>query len=122
MSQARAIFVYGTLKRGGSNHHLLGGQKFSGAARTAPGFRLYDLGGFPGMVAQPDDRDGVVGEIWEVDAACLAELDELEGTARGWYRREPVPLLAPFAGQGIEAYTYPHDIAGRPVVGSVWRE
>ena len=29
------LFVYGTLKRGGSNHAHLAGQKFLGPARTA---------------------------------------------------------------------------------------
>jgi len=121
MTPVRIIFVYGTLKRGGSNHHFLAGQKFIGEARTAAGFRLYDLGGHPGMVTQPDDTAGVVGEIWEVAADALVQLDALEGLAEGMYRREPVPLLPPFADRGIEAYFYPHDIAGRREVGSVWR-
>ena len=56
------IFVYGTLKKGGSNHHLMAGQKFLGAARTIPGFRLYDLGGHPGMIPLPGDQAGVIGD------------------------------------------------------------
>jgi gamma-glutamylaminecyclotransferase len=122
MSAPTLVFVYGTLKRDGSNHHFLAKQKFLGAARTAPGFRLYDVGGFPGMVVKPDDRDGVIGEVWAVDAATLAQLDRLEGTAEGLYRRGPVPLLAPFAARDVEAYFYPHDIMGRREVGPVWRE
>lgn len=116
------VFVYGTLKRGCSNHDFMAGQEFLGEARTAPGFRLYDLGGHPGMVVRPDDTDGVAGEIWAIDADCLARLDQLEGVAEGWYRREPVPLLAPFANRGIEAFVYPHDVTGRREVGPVWRE
>jgi len=87
MIPGRLIFVYGTLKRGCRNHHFLAGQKFVGEARTAPGFRLYDLGGHPGMVAQSDDTEGVTGEIWEVDASALGRLDALEGLAEGMYRR-----------------------------------
>ena len=116
------IFVYGTLKRGCCNHHFLAGQNFIGEARTAPGFRLFDLGGHPGMVVRPDDTEGVAGEIWEVDEDCLARIDALEGIAEAWYRREPVPLLPPFANRGIEAYSYPHDVTGRREVGSVWCE
>ena len=116
------LFVYGTLKRGCCNHHLMAGQEFLGEARTEPGFRLYDLGGHPGLVVQPADTEGVIGEVWSVDAACLAQLDVLEGVAERWYRREPVALLAPFVGQNIEAYTYPHHIEGRREVGAVWRE
>lgn len=122
MTAGKLIFVYGTLKRGCCNHHFLAGQQFVGEARTAPGFRLYDLGGHPGLVGQPDDTAGVAGEVWAVDAGALVRLDALEGVAEGWYRREPVPLLPPFAGRGVEAYVHPHGISGRREVGSVWRE
>jgi gamma-glutamylcyclotransferase (GGCT)/AIG2-like uncharacterized protein YtfP len=53
------VFIYGTLKRGGGNHHLLAGQEFRGPARTAPGFTLYELTGYPGMVPEGGDRAGV---------------------------------------------------------------
>jgi gamma-glutamylcyclotransferase (GGCT)/AIG2-like uncharacterized protein YtfP len=116
------IFVYGSLKRGGNNHAFLHGQSFLGTARTAPGFRLFDLGDYPGMVAWPGDNTGVEGEVWAVDAACLLRLDELEGTAEGLYRRAAVPLLAPFAEQVVETYFYLHPIEGRRDAGSVWIE
>jgi gamma-glutamylcyclotransferase (GGCT)/AIG2-like uncharacterized protein YtfP len=116
------IFVYGTLKHGGANHHYLAGQKFLGAARTVPGFRLFALGDFPGMVAVADDRSGVTGEVWQVDAACLARLDDLEGLAEGLYRREPVALLAPFAGQSVETYVYARELKGARDLGSTWTE
>jgi gamma-glutamylaminecyclotransferase len=122
MSPEKLIFVYGTLKRACSNHHFLSDQKFVGEARTVPGFCLYALGGFPGMVAKPDDRDGVVGEIWSVDSAALVRLDGLEGVKEGIYRRELVPLLVPYADQGIEGYIYARSIKGRREIGSIWRE
>ena len=118
----KLIFVYGTLKRGCSNHHFLADQDFVGEARTTPGFRLYELGGHPGMVAHADDRDGVSGEIWAVDAAALVRLDALEGLAEGMYRRDLVPLLPPFAGQGIEGYVYNRSVKNRPDLGGEWRE
>ena len=116
------VFVYGTLKRGGSNHASLAGQAFVGTARTAPGFRLYALDGYPGMIRLPADRDGVHGEVWSVDGEALAELDRLEGLDEGLYRREAVPLLAPFSGQTVEAYLYARSVAGRRDLGSIWRE
>ena len=122
MSAEKLIFVYGTLKRGCSNHHFLSGQTFVGEARTVPGFRLYALGGFPGMVARADDTDGVVGEVWSVDADALLRLDALESLDEGLYRRAPVPLLAPFADRGVEGYLYARSIEGRRDVGAVWRE
>jgi gamma-glutamylaminecyclotransferase len=119
---SKLLFVYGTLKRGGSNHHFLAGQEFVGEARTAPGFRLYDLGGYPGMVAKPDDRDGVMGEVWAVDAAALLRLDGLEGLDQGIYRRAVVPLAPPFAEQPIETYLYNRSVQTRREIGSAWRE
>ena len=119
---ATLLFVYGTLKRGCSNHHFLAEQKFVGAVCTAPGFRLYNLGGYPGMVARPDDRDGVTGEIWAVDTAALRRLDGLEGLDTGLYRREAVPMLAPFAGQRIESYLYNRSVKNRRDLGGTWRE
>ena len=116
------VFVYGTLKRGCSNHRYLAGQRFLCEARTAPGFRLYSLGDYPGMVRADDDRDGVLGEVWSIDAACLAGLDLLEDTAGGEYIRARVPLLPPFAEQYIEAYLYNRDLTGRPALGPEWRE
>ena len=114
------VFVYGTLKRGGSNHSHLAGQTFVGEARTPPGFRLYELDGYPGMIALTGDRDGVTGEVWSVDAVCLAQLDLLEGLAEGLYRRERVRLLPPFADQPVEAYLYVRSVTGRKDLGSVW--
>lgn len=122
MSTENLIFVYGTLKRTCANHHFLSGQTFLGEARTAPGFRLYALDGFPGMVAKSDDREGVAGEVWSVDAAALVRLDALEGLAEGMYRRERVPLLPPFADRGVEGYLYARSITGRREVGSAWKE
>jgi gamma-glutamylcyclotransferase (GGCT)/AIG2-like uncharacterized protein YtfP len=116
------IFVYGTLKRGGRNHHYLAGQQFLGEARTGPGFTLYSLGDYPGMVRAPADPAGVTGEVWAVDAAGRQKLDELEGLDEGLYERAPVVLLPPFAGQPVETYLYLRDLSGRPAIGSVWRE
>jgi gamma-glutamylaminecyclotransferase len=114
------IFVYGTLKRGGSNHLFLSGQKFVGEARTAPGFTLYSLGDYPGLVRAPGDTEGVAGELWSVDGPCLAELDRLEGLDEGLYERADV-LLAPncFAGSA-QTYLYLRPHHGLPPVGSTW--
>jgi gamma-glutamylcyclotransferase (GGCT)/AIG2-like uncharacterized protein YtfP len=122
MSAATLVFVYGTLKRDCSNHHFLTEQRFVGKARTTPGFRLYSLGGYPGMIPQPDDCDGVTGEVWAVDADALVRLDGLEGLSEGLYRREVIPLLAPFDDHKVHGYLYARSVAGRPDLGSTWWE
>ena len=116
------LFVYGTLKRGCTNHHHLAGQTFVGTARTPPGYRLYDLGGYPGIVSQPDDRDGVVGEVWSVDDDALRRLDRFEGIHEGLYRREPLALLPPYEGKPVHAYISELNAAGRREVGNCWEE
>lgn len=116
------LFVYGTLKRDCKNHRHLAGQTYVGEARTAPGFRLHDLGDYPGMTADPADREGVTGEVWDVDADALARLDEFEGVAEGFYRRAPVALRAPFDRDEVHAYLYARPVEGRPRLGPTWCE
>jgi gamma-glutamylcyclotransferase (GGCT)/AIG2-like uncharacterized protein YtfP len=116
------VFVYGTLKRGGRNHHFLAGQQFLGEARTQPGYTLYSLGGYPGMVRSAEAGHDVAGEVWHVEAACLAGLDELEGVGEGLYERVAIALSAPFEGQAVETYLYLRSLEGRPALGSIWRE
>lgn len=114
------LFVYGTLKRGHSRAHLLHGQRFVGEGRTLPKYRLYNCGGFPGLV--PDELDGraIEGEVWDVDAACLKTLDKVEGVAEGLYRRTTVELESPFDAQRVETYLYARNIAGLVDCGCRW--
>jgi gamma-glutamylcyclotransferase (GGCT)/AIG2-like uncharacterized protein YtfP len=82
------VFVYGTLKRGGENHHWIEAQRSVGPARTRPVYRMFDLGGYPGLVRHPQGVS-IEGELWDVDPAGLARLDVLEDVAGGEYERVP---------------------------------
>ena len=99
------VFVYGTLKRGFCRHPALSAQKFLGVATSAPGFRLFDMGSYPGMIAA-DDGISIEGELYEVDGSCLAELDIIEGVDQGLYGRESIQLLAPWDDQPALTYIY----------------
>lgn len=116
------LFVYGTLKRGCSNHTHLSGQRFVGNARTLPGYSLFDLGGYPGIAPSPANLTGVSGEVWSVEPDALARLDDFEGVAEGLYRRERLPLQPPFATESVEAYFPVLPVDGRPELGPVWVE
>lgn len=72
------VFVYGTLRRDGSNHFRMEGGAFLGAA-TVRG-RLYKIDWYPGLVLDPAG-DPVPGEIFEVGSGQLAALDEFEGVS-----------------------------------------
>lgn len=95
-SRRHLAFVYGTLKRGGHNHGLYlvaaearGRAAFVGEARTAESLPLLlrrergvpclvNMDGYPGARR-------VRGELYEVDDACLAALDLVEGVSAGFY-------------------------------------
>lgn len=114
------VFVYGTLKRGGSNHRFLAGQHYLGTTRTVAGYTLYSLGDYPGMIRSDDPAHTVTGELWSVDAACLAALDELEGVEEGLYTREPIVLAPPFDTEPVATYLYQRSLAGRAHLGDSW--
>jgi len=114
------VFVYGTLKRGGSNHRFLLGQNFIGPARTAPGYTLYSLGDYPGMVRHPGDITGVTGELWSVDANCLAELDRLEGLDEGLYERAEVQIAPNLFAATAQSYLYLRPRQGFAPLGDTW--
>ncbi len=116
------LFVYGTLKRGCSNHAQMAGQQFVAEARTVPGYRMFDVGGFPGLVTWKEDREGVAGEIWLVSPAALLRLDRFEGVHEGLYRREAIALVAPHDREPVAGYVYARSIEGLRAVGSTWRE
>jgi gamma-glutamylcyclotransferase (GGCT)/AIG2-like uncharacterized protein YtfP len=71
----------------------------------------------------PDDTDGVTGEVWSVDAPCLARLDLLEGINEGLYRRSRIALQPPFAETEVETYFYLLGTDGRPpITGGAWND
>lgn len=113
------VFVYGTLKRGGENHDWIAMQRFIAAARTLPLYRLFDLGGYPGMVHAAEGL-AIHGEVWEVDAAGLTQLDMLEDTAGGEYERVAVSLDGEFFTQRVESYLYLRSVEARRDVGPCW--
>ena len=75
------VFVYGTLKSGGSIRGLdLYGDHSSivGKAKTKyPDYTMIDLGSFPGVLRTGTDY--IQGEVWEVSQALADEIDGIEG-------------------------------------------
>lgn len=115
------LFVYGTLKRGGENQRHLEGQEFLGPARTAAGYRLYHLHGYPGMIAEAGSPNTVAGELWAVDDVCLRELDRLEGVDEGLYERAAVRLAPPLHLHAAETYLYLRSVEGMTELDDEWR-
>ena len=76
-SHPRRVFVYGTLRRGGSNDitRLQPAPRFIGMSRVQG--TLYRLGGYPGLKLWAGGW--VVGEVYEVEPALESVLDLIEG-------------------------------------------
>ncbi len=97
------VFVYGTLKRGGRWHHLLGDAELLGGARTlAPHPLIVD--DFPYLLDEPGRGLIVEGELYRVNSRTLARLDELEGHPHEYHRRR-LPVRAG-DGEPCEAWAY----------------
>lgn len=81
------VFVYGTLKTGGGNHHLLHSSTSLGLATTTEDtFTMYD-GGFPYVIDEGFFK--IRGELFEVtNPITLENLDRLEGVPSHFCRRD----------------------------------
>ena len=91
------VFVYGTLKKGFSNHRLLASSELLGKARTVKKYAMYSTG-VP-IVVKEEAVSAIFGELYRVDEVTLTYLDSLEGHP-DWYRREEVEVLVEDKGGG----------------------
>ncbi|MFT4176642.1 MAG: gamma-glutamylcyclotransferase family protein [Luteolibacter sp.] len=104
--QLSLVFVYGTLRSGGSNHF-----RMEGTERVAEGTvlgRLYAIDWYPGLVLDPAG-DRIVGEVYAVGSGRLKDLDEFEGVSAGEeeseYRRVKT-WFQPLEGDAFEAWVW----------------
>lgn len=70
------LFVYGTLRRGQPAHGLLAGAHLVAQIGSSDGWELLDLGRYPAATL---GRGRILGELYQIDQACLARLDDYEG-------------------------------------------
>ncbi len=82
------VFVYGTLRQGQANETFLSGASLLGPHRTAPCFRMLDLGPYPGVVS--GGTTAIHGEVYAIDGQVLALLDRLEDYPTS-YDRQRIP-------------------------------
>lgn len=69
------VAVYGTLRRGGYNHHFLENETLEAKLSTSR-LQLYNLGPYPGAIW--GESDGTIIEIYSLSETKLAILDQLE--------------------------------------------
>ncbi len=124
----RAVFVYGTLRRGDVRDitRLQPAPQFIGMASVAG--VLYDLGPYPGLLLGGEGR--VTGEVYLISAALERLLDEIEEVwpqqSGEYHRREVAVQMQGAAAAGPVCLVYeinPERLAGCPVITSGdWRQ
>jgi gamma-glutamylcyclotransferase (GGCT)/AIG2-like uncharacterized protein YtfP len=115
----KRLLVYGSLRRGQGANRFLDGAKFVEEVRL-PGYDMLALGWYPGIVPNPDNKEGIVGEVYEIPEELAEDmvenLDAYEGynkmnEARSLFVRREVEVN----GQLTSLYEY----NTRPPVGIV---
>lgn len=116
MTPLNRVAVYGTLKKGQSNHHILANAHYVSHCQLTQ-ITVYDIGPYPGAKLRPSD--GVYVEVYDVDAETFARLDELEdydaqAPACGLYDR--IQLETAFGAAWV--YLYNPEVLGLPEIRS----
>jgi gamma-glutamylcyclotransferase (GGCT)/AIG2-like uncharacterized protein YtfP len=94
--------VYGSLKRGYGNSHLLAGAHLVGTGETKPEYDMLSFGGYPGVI---NGQDKVQVEVYNVTSPDIVRsLDSLEGHP-SFYEREKV-LINLDSGESVVAWMY----------------
>jgi gamma-glutamylcyclotransferase (GGCT)/AIG2-like uncharacterized protein YtfP len=72
------LFVYGTLKKGGSAAHYLKNEKLVRSGLAVKNFALYRDEIYPYMVPDMDGRE-VIGDLFEISEDRMPEIEFYEG-------------------------------------------
>jgi gamma-glutamylaminecyclotransferase len=95
------VFVYGTLKEGFRNFHINRGKRLPGEFVTVRPHALLIVGEFwlPWLLEEARANTGsteghhVIGQVYALDDAALAEMDKLEQIDEaGWYLRRRIDV------------------------------
>ena len=138
---ATLLFVYGTSKDGFSRANALREQRYIGTAKTTNEYGIYTHGGFPALVdkelataSNVEAKNGIYGELYEVDDNCLVDLDKIEGVQFDLFERKNVNfeqihlLRLPFHqstfdlldNKQAQAYFFKRSVTGCADCGSFW--
>jgi gamma-glutamylcyclotransferase (GGCT)/AIG2-like uncharacterized protein YtfP len=118
-----AVFVYGTLLVGESNHAVVSPYLLNVQPGEIKG-RLYDVGPYPALVCSGEDDRSITGEWIEVSEEGLAAMDELEsyygpGHADNEYERTWVRDVSGRREGWVYCWTSPRGL--QEIHNSSWR-
>lgn len=110
--------MYGSLRWAGWNAHFLVDAVFVGEAKTVERFSLFvdSISGLPYLTTDCVSR--VVGEVYAVPDAALAEIDVLEGHPESYCRCPVIVELADGSMVDGEAYFWQHSTEDLELVSS----
>jgi gamma-glutamylaminecyclotransferase len=97
------IFVYGTLKKGFSNHYFLDGAHFVDYAVTKEKYALY-VSYIP-YLSKDEKISKIYGEVYKVDFDMLKRVDMLEEHP-DWYKREVVDVYLLNKNKLVKSWIY----------------
>jgi len=103
------IFVYGTLRKGGAANHLMEESSWLGSANLSG--QLFKIDWYPGAIYKPGSNQFVVGDIYEVSAKTLSQLDHYEGCSHAHsqpheYRRIEVTVTTQHGSETCQFWEY----------------
>lgn len=107
------VFVYGTLRKSGANHHIISNSPCIQARYILKGYCLYDeQHGYPYMI-EGAKNDQVIGEIYSINQQTMIQLDILEDVENKLYKL----IYLPF--EQCHTYVkYNRNVAGLPKIMS----
>jgi len=108
----KILAVYGTLRKGESNHKVLGDSEFVKEVRII-GFKMYGKATFPAVI-KGEEEDSIVIEIYRItNPEILETIDMLEGFDRknpsspdNLYTIQSISIDS--INESIEIYTFDH--------------
>ena len=103
LDKPNLVAVYGTLRKGYNNHHLLHSSNMLDIGSTMDDYRMI-CEGIPYVLPADGSGSRIRVEVYAVDDETLDRLDMLEGHP-SWYRREQVPIMLD-NGVSVNAWLY----------------
>ncbi len=97
-TQTELVFVYGTLKSGGSNHSFLRGSEF--IKKDSISGLMFSCPDFPMVIPDPANLNLITGEVYEITKKVMKKLDWVE-CHPDFYCREKV-----ITENGLEVWVY----------------
>ena len=97
------VLVYGTLRKGGYNHGLMGEAEILANLKLT-GFSMVSLGSYPAVYMNNQAEKAIHAELNLVDEATFARLDQLEGYP-DFYNRSQIEVKLT-SGKQVKAWIY----------------